>query len=256
MKADLSHLGVIIQARMSSRRLPGKVLKTLCGKTVLDHLADRIASAVSRDRIVIATSAGAEDDVIAEAGKRMGIKVFRGSLEDVLDRFYHAAKQFAIDPVVRITADNPLLEPLYLKDLIRCFVEADADYVSAKNPDFFPRGTTGEMISFSALETAWREGSTPADREHVTWFVRTRPERFKALEMEARREWQPLHAIRLALDEPEDFLLLERLFGRFSAENPLFGLAEISTLYGREPHFFNINRHVQPTTLSNSNGGN
>lgn len=243
---NLNRAGIIIQARMSSRRLPGKMLKMIAGKTVLCHLIDRIALIVDKKRIVLATSAEKEDDALAKEAQAAGIQVFRGSLDDVLDRFFQAARQYAFDPIVRVTGDNPLLEPVYLQDLFNLYQSTRADYVTAKDPAKFPRGTTAEIISFRALEAAWNEGTTAEDREHVTWFIRQRPEEFLIASMEPRPEFSKVLP-RLALDETADLEQLEHLFTRLQPLNPLFGLREISELYRREPEFFELNQHVRPT---------
>ncbi len=241
----IKRMGAIIQARMSSARLPGKVLKPLGDRPALEQLIRRVSAVIDPASIVVATSTAPEDDAIEVLAKKLKVQVFRGSLEGVLERYYQAAQKYSIDPVIRITGDCPLIETAYLQDLIQLYRDSDAQYVTAKDPALFPRGTTAEIFSFAALESAWREGSTPEDRgEFVTWYVRKRPERFKTLALQPRSEWHDPD-FRLALDEERDYALLKELFGRLYDANPLFGLNEIFDLYRREPAIFEINKSVQ-----------
>lgn len=237
-------MGAIIQARMTSHRLPGKVMKDIEGRPVLDHIIKRLERVVDRDAIVIATSQEASDDPIEVFARNNQINIFRGSLEDVLDRIYEAARYYSLDPIIRVTGDNPLIEIAYLSDLIHLFQKSNCDYATAKNPQYFPRGTTAEVTSFEALQRAWEEGDQPDDREHVTWYIRRNSKKFRISQLAPRDEWKSL-PFRLALDEKDDFKLLQNLFSRLYCKNPLFGLDEMLNLYAVEPELFKINQNVK-----------
>jgi len=248
-KVKQAGVGVILQARMSSSRLPGKVLMNLVDKPVLYHLINRLLRVYDQDRIVIATSQESSDDPIEGFCKTNGIAVFRGDLNDVTDRFYQAALTFMFKAIVRITGDNPMIEPRYLKAMTEEYLRGEYDYISTKDPHFYPCGTTAEIISFEALEKAWKEGKSSEDREHVTWFVRTQPDRFRVNELRIQSEYTGL-PIRLALDDPKDFELLEVLFAKLYGDNPLFGLREVGALYYKHPEIFKINQAVKPVEMS------
>ncbi len=239
----IKKLGIVIQARMSSERLPGKVLKAIQGKTVLEHLLDRLEKVVHPSQVILATSKEKSDDPVSVFAKKRGVLCFRGDLDHVLDRFYQAANKWKLDPIIRITADCPLIEPGYITDLINLYRDGDLDYASAKDPEAFPRGTTAEILSFSSLKTAWQKAETDKDKEHVTWYNRRHSERFKLGVLSPRREWQSKD-LRLALDEPLDLEVLERLFKELNQEKTPFGLDEILSLAEKSPHLFELNKTV------------
>lgn len=241
----LKNAGVIVQARMTSSRLPGKMLLTIENKPVIQHLLERLLQVVPKERIVIATSENPADDLIEEAATALGFNVFRGSLDDVLDRYYQTAKKFKFDPIVRVTGDNILTEPIYLRDLMEAYRNGSADYISAKNPQDFPRGTTAEIFSFDALEKSIKNSKTAEDREHVTWHIRHNPASFKSDTMSPRKRWKGL-PLRLVLDEPQDFKQLRSIFSRLYVRGKVFGLNEISELYRKEPEIFETNKDVVP----------
>ena len=172
----------VIQARMGSSRLPGKVLLTLADRPVLQWVYERAAAIPRIDFTVVATSTAAMDDVVARWCARKGIPVFRGDERDVLDRYVVCARTLAVDAVVRVTADCPFLDPTESARVVDAFrAVAGCDYASNVKPRTFPRGLDTEVIHRSALEAAWSEASAAADREHVTTSVTDRPERFKAV---------------------------------------------------------------------------
>lgn len=241
----LKNAGIIIQARMTSKRLPGKMLLPIEDKPVLQHLLERLILVVPKDRIVLATSEDPTDDLLEEFAGELGFNVFRGSLDDVSSRYYECAKKFKFDPVVRVTGDNILTEPVYLRDLFEAYRNCDADYVSAKNPQDFPRGTTAEIFSFAALENSVKNSKTAEDREHVTWHIRNHPGSFKIEAVSPRRRWKGL-PVRLVLDEPQDFKQLRTIFSRLYTSGKVFGLEEISELYKNEPEIFEANKDVVP----------
>ena len=240
----MSHPGAIIQARMNSARLPGKVLAELCGRTVLEHIIGRLRHVRRIGKIVVATSRLEQDDPIAQASSKAGVPCFRGSLEDVLDRFLQAAEEHGMNHVIRVTGDNPVIDPELVKSLVQFYEEKKLDYASAKDPQSFPPGTACEIVSLDTLRRVASLTSAEEDREHVTWYIVQHPEQFRVAFLPAPERGRPF--IRLALDEERDLRVLREVFGRLYDRNPQFGIQSIYELYEREPWIFELNREVVP----------
>ena len=167
---------------MSSNRLPGKVLQMVDDeKTILEYVVSQLKYSKLLDKIVIATTTLAEDDKIVDLSKKMGIDFFRGDLNDVLDRYYQCAKKFSFSTIVRITSDNPLIDPTLIDDVIKQYSENSYDYATNFIPRTFPQGTEAEITSFDALEIAWKEAIKPSEREHVTPHFYNNTEKFRIL---------------------------------------------------------------------------
>jgi spore coat polysaccharide biosynthesis protein SpsF len=200
---DNAVVAVIVQARMTSSRLPGKVLMDLGPGTTLELLARRLGRLTEADRVLIATSVDESDDPVAEAVAALEVPLVRGPLDDVLERYRLAAARVECDAVVRITADCPLAEPDVIDRLVRAWRDYDGlAYVwNAREPRTFPDGLDAEVVSRVALERAAAETRDPYDREHVTPFVRNRPERFP---QQSLRLETPVRTVKLSLDTPED----------------------------------------------------
>ena len=224
-------VAVIVQARMSSARLPGKVLTDLGPGTTLELVARRLDRVTRADAVVVATSVGKDDDPVAAVAEKAGLQVVRGPLDDVLERYRLAAAAVACDTVVRITADCPLAEPSVIDTVIRMF-EADDRLQYAWNtrePRSFPDGLDVEVVSRAALDAAAAEADASYDREHVTPFVRERPDRFpqRALRLEP-----PVRSIKLSLDTQDDLTTIRAFIERVG---PDADLAEILRAAGGGP---------------------
>jgi len=194
---------------MTSTRLPGKVLADLGGLPVIERVLSRLSRARELDEIVVATSEDPSDDPLADVVERLGLAVVRGPLDDVLARYRLAAERHAADGVARVTADCPFVDPEVVDLVVRRWRESAADYVAnVIEPRTFPKGLDTEVISRSALATAADEATNPYDREHVTPFVRARPERFPSI---AVRHDPPCADVRVVLDTEEDLAWLRRL---------------------------------------------
>lgn len=205
----------IIQARMGSSRLPGKVLERFAGKTALDHCVERTRACPAIDDVVIATTTDVRDDILVETCEARRWRWFRGSEHDVLDRYYQAAVQAGATDVVRMTSDCPLTDPDVVAALVARFRDAGADYASTSFPRAsFPIGISAEVVRFDVLAQAWRDDRDPAWREHVTPFVYRHPERFKLVGLTCERE---LSHHRWTLDTPEDAQLLRLIFDALPA---------------------------------------
>jgi spore coat polysaccharide biosynthesis protein SpsF len=219
-------IGAIVQARMGSSRLPGKVLHRVMGRPLLGYLLDRLRLSRRLATLVVATSTLEQDRPIRAFAEAEGIAVFTGSEDDVLDRYYRAAEHYEIDPIVRITVDCPLMDPKVVDLVIERFLGGDAHYVSntAPLPATYPDGMDVEVFSFAVLQQAWREAVKPSEREHVTFFLWQQPERFKVSRVDHAPDWSEY---RLTVDYPEDVPLVETVLKEFLPRDPGFGLAEI-----------------------------
>ena len=229
----------IVQARMSSTRLPGKVLLPLAGKPVLAHVVDRLRSCNSINNVVLATSADPSDDAVAEWCGGYDVECFRGSLDDVLDRFYQAAKEYSVDSVVRITADCPAIDPEIIDEVVEQYVAGGFDYYGLSGE--FPDGLDCTVISFNALEAAWKDAKLLSEREHVGPYIEKNPERFVNGGYE---KFTGLGHHRWTLDETRDYEFLGEVFGKLYKANDKFGYAEILELMDAEPELMNINSGI------------
>lgn len=241
----------IIQARMSSTRLPGKVMKTLCGRTVLSHVIGRVKVCALIDEVVVATSTLAADDVIVSEAESCGASSFRGSEDDVLDRYYRAAAEHNAATVVRITSDCPLIDPALLCDMVDRFngvlrSGGDVDYLSNTLTRSYPRGLDVEVFSFGALEKSHKEATMPHEREHVTPYMHQHPDIFKLREVLSEKDNS---GYRLTLDTPEDFRLIEEIYKVLYREGAIFGTDEVLNLLRARPELPLINAHVEQKKL-------
>lgn len=233
----------IVQARMGSTRLPGKVLADLAGVPLLARVLNRLRRTSCLDGVVVATTTGRGDDPLVEFCARYHCPVFRGSEEDVLDRFYQTARQFAPDAVLRITADCPLIEPEVNSRLIQEFTFGNSaiDYACSFLPQrTFPRGLDVEIVSFAALERAWREDQNPAWREHVTEYILHHPNLFALRGMTCEID---LSEHRWTVDTPEDLELMRRIYSAFGDDK--FTWRDVLALLERHPDWMAINRHIE-----------
>ena len=235
---------IINQARMTSTRLPGKVLKEVLGKPLLEYQLERLQRVKLADEIVVATTENATDDPIIELCDRLSISTFRGSEDDVLARYYHAATRHHADVIVRVTSDCPLIDPEIIDHVIDHYLQnqPECDYVSNCLQRTYPRGMDTEVFSFAALEQAFLEATEQPDREHVTAFVQFRPERFHLKDVigsgsSSQHRW--------TVDTVEDFELIRRMLEGLYTQKPLFTLDDALQLIERHPDWPLINAHVE-----------
>jgi len=209
----------VVQARMSSRRLPGKILTDLGGVPVLGMVLDRLGRCDELAGVVLATSSESSDDPVEAFAAERGCELHRGPLDDVLARFLGAVDGREADAIVRVTADCPFVEPELIDRLVRIWRRGDFDYVTdVLEPRTFPRGFDAEVVSRGCLELAGAEATEPADREHVTTFIRERPERFTQAGLWMR---PAMGEERVTLDTPEDLLQLRGLVERIGHDRSL-----------------------------------
>ncbi len=227
----------VIQARMGSKRLPGKVLAKLNGKPLLLFLLERLKFSRRVDKFLVATSTLPEDDPIVDLLRDNGYQVFRGHHLDVLDRIYKASSLYGADFVVRITADNPLTDIGYMDEAVLIAVLSKADYVGIVG---LPIGMACEVVSFRALKEAYLEAKAPYQREHVTPYINENPDRFKVVYIKAE---EGLKELRLTVDYPEDLELLRRICKRIG-DKSFWGLEDLKELFRNDPNLFLLNRDL------------
>lgn len=230
----------VIQARMGSSRLPGKVLKPLGGRPLLARMLERVGAAKKVDEVILATSDRPADDAVAREAAAAGVRVYRGSEADVLDRFYKAARQYGASTVVRLTGDCPLADPAHIDRMLARF-EASPGLRYLKTGESFPDGFDVEIMAFDALETAWKEAVLPSDREHVCPFLRRQPERFKALTVEHESD---LKHMRLTIDEEKDYAVVSRVFEALHRPDRVFEMAEAIAWLQAHPEVAALNSHI------------
>lgn len=237
----------IIQARMSSNRLQGKVMKVVQGKTVLRHVIDRVAACRTVNNIVVASTNFDEDDLIETEAISAGALVYRGSLNNVLDRYYNAAIMSKADIIVRITSDCPLIDPSVIDALVEFFLHHPNKKIDYVRGNGFPLGINAEVFTFKSLQRCWEEASIEYEFEHVTPYIYTHPELFSVDFLENS---QDISQLRLTLDTKEDWQLIQIIFNRLQTETgKIVKLNEILKLIDEEPELITINQHIRQKTL-------
>jgi spore coat polysaccharide biosynthesis protein SpsF len=222
----------ILQARVSSTRLPGKVLKAILGKPMLARQNEPLTRAHLIDRLAVATSRDPSDDEIGGLCNELGVPCFRGSLDDVLDRFYQAAKLFRPDHVVRLTGDCPLTDPGLIDQIVQFYLEGSYDYASNTLESTFPDGLDVEVFRFTCLVEAWQEAILSSHREHVTPFICGHPERYR---LACFKNATNLSSLRWTVDEPADFELVRRIYEALYPANPEFTTTDILSFLDANP---------------------
>lgn len=242
------HVEIMVQARMGSTRLPGKVMKEVLGKPLLGYLIERLRQAKEPDGISILTTTEAIDDQIVAYCRTQNITCYRGSEEDVLERYYQAALVSKPDAIVRITSDCPLIDPEILDQVIAEYRKSSGtiDYLSNTLELTYPRGLDVEIFSFKALEEAFLNAKMPYEREHVTVYFYQHPEKFR---LKNYASSIPLAQHRWTVDTPEDFHLIQLIIETLYPVNPQFRLKDILVLLLKHPEWSQINAHVQQKKL-------
>ncbi len=238
----------IIQARTTSSRLPGKVLLDIAGQPMLVHVVERTRRAKSVDQVVVATTIDPADDAIEALCRSRGYPVFRGSLHDVLDRFYQAALAYQAQTVVRITADCPLIDPDLIDETVAAFYRERVDFACNRLPPPFhrtyPIGLDVEVVSFDALERAWKEATAGHDREHVLPYLYEVPGRFRIYQLNYARD---LGSLRWTVDTPPDLDLVRSIFAHFAGRDH-FSWLDTLDFVERNPDLAALNANVQHKT--------
>ena len=234
-----SKILAIVQARLSSSRLPGKVLLPILGKPMIIHELERLKRSQCIEHIVLATSDDSSDDALEETAGSIA-DVYRGNLNDVLDRYYQCAKIYQPDHIVRITGDCPVIDWRIVDEVIQQHIVGGNDYTSLT--ERFPDGLDTEVFRFSVLERAWLEARLPSEREHVTQYIRKHPDVFK---MGVHDCTEDFSSMRWTVDEPQDMEFIQQVFHELYLDNPDFSMRDILQLLEAHPEWQSINAGIQ-----------
>jgi spore coat polysaccharide biosynthesis protein SpsF len=238
-------IGCIIQARMGSIRLPKKVLMLLDGvNPTLHYVLQQLEYSNLINQIVVATTNNDDDDKIINYLKKINTNFFRGNQDDVLDRYYQCAKKFSFSIIIRITADNPLIDPTLVDLMIKEFQKGNYDYMTNSIPRTFPYGTEIEIFSFGSLEKAWKNAKKDSEREHVTPYFYANPNLFRTYNF---KNSENLSYLRWTLDEYGDLLLIQKIIEKIK-KKPIL-LDDILNLHSKEPDLFKINENIRHNFL-------
>jgi spore coat polysaccharide biosynthesis protein SpsF len=234
------NITAIVQARMGSTRLPGKVLMDLGGETVLARVVNRLRRASQNREIVIATSDSSNDDAIVRECDRLRVSCFRGSEHDVLERYWQAAEQFRCDVVVRVTSDCPLIDPDVVDEVTTACITKQADLACNEFPRTFPRGLDVEVLTIETLRRAQGMSDQSYQREHVTPVIYERPDLFSVISVQTEPD---LSHYRWTLDTGEDLALIRAIYDHFENRDD-FGWRAAVELIQRRPELAEINAHI------------
>jgi len=231
----------IIQARMGSTRLPGKVMKEIVGKPMLYHVINRVKHAKELDDIVIATTNLKEDTQILDLASEMEVRSYAGSENDVLDRYYQAAIMSKVDVIVRITADCPLVDPNVIDKVVRYYRINKFDYVGTSIKPSYPDGIDVEVFSFVSLKKTWSEAKLASEREHVTPYIWKNPNTFRIGNFINETD---ISYMRWSVDEQLDLEFVREIYNRLYAKDTLFYMEDVVDLLKKHPELMNINKGI------------
>lgn len=232
-----------IEARMDASRLPGKILKDILGKPMLERLVDRVRGSKWIHEVVVATTVAPGDEATLAACRKMGVACFRGSSEDVLDRVLKAAQTHDADLIVELTGDCPLLDPHVIDSVIQFYLDHEYDYVSNILERTYPRGLDTQIFSVEVLEEVARLTQDPTDHEHVSLYIYNHAEQFHLGNVPAPEEVRRPE-LRLTVDTADDLTLIREIYGRLYPVDPVFTLQDVVRLLDRAPDLKEINAHI------------
>lgn len=238
-------IAAIIQARMTSTRLPGKIMLQACNKTFLTHMLERVNRSKMLDKIMIATTKNQTDDIIEEFCKSNNIECYRGSEDDLIDRYKMAADKISADVVVRLTSDTPLLDPAIIDKMIVTYQNNNYDLVcnNFPLPRTYPDGMNVEVFSYKVLNEIHKEAKKPSDREHVTFFVWMHPEKYRSYRVDYEKD---LSNYRFNLDYYDDYLFLKSVFEGIYPNNDLFTMEDVIDWLDEHPDVLKLNETIKP----------
>ena len=227
---------------MNSTRFPGKIIKEVLGRPLLGYLVERLRCCGRIEDIVLATTVSPEDNPVVALAQELGLKVFRGSENNVLDRFHGAATTFGTEHIMRITADCPLIDPDLLDTLVAYYFSNGFDYASNNNPPTLPDGLDAEIFTFEALEYAHIHAELPSELEHVTPYIRKHPEFFRTGNWSYHED---LSHLRWTVDEPEDFEFVRQVIEALYPVSKSFRTEDIVSLLQQRPELVTVNAHFE-----------
>ena len=231
---------IIIQARIGSTRLPGKIMKKILNKPMIEYLIERASKSKMIDDIIVATSDTKENKELIDFLKAKSVKYFIGDENDVLSRYYYTAKKFNIDNIIRVTADCPLIDATIIDDTVKKYYKDKVDYASNIFPRSFPKGLDTEIFSFNSIEKAFNEANSLYDREHVTPYIRESG-KFDISNISYEKDYSYL---RLTVDWEEDFKLISKIFNQFKP-NIFFNWLDVVDELFKNPELIQINNHLK-----------
>lgn len=242
----MTNIVAIIQARMGSTRLPGKVLKEVYGKSLLEYQIERLSNSKYISKIVIATTSNGSDDLIMELGDHLGITVYRGSEDDVLSRYHGAAEKVGANIIVRLTSDCPVIDPDVVDKVIEYYLSHEYDYVSNSLQRSYPRGMDTEIFSFNVLEDIHYKADSKVHREHVTPYIYQNPDQYTIGHVchskdESKHRW--------TVDTTEDFLLIKLMIESLYPQNRNFTMEDMLDLNFLHPEWAAINENIEQKKL-------
>ncbi|MFC1546674.1 cytidylyltransferase domain-containing protein [bacterium] len=232
----------VIQARLGSSRLPGKVMLKFCEKPVLQHVVNRVSTVEMLDKVIVATTKEKEDIKIKEWCDKNNVSVYQGSSNDVLDRYYKTACLFNAENIIRITADCPVIDPKVLEKIIKMHISNKADYTANTLTNTYPDGQDVEILSFSALKKAWEQAKLTSEREHVTPYIRKHADIFNIISVTNDIN---LGSKRWTLDNKEDYDFLNLLYDNLYKKNKFFGMHDILQFLEQNLEIEKINQHIK-----------
>ncbi len=238
-------LVAIIQARMGSTRRPGKVLADIAGQPMLERVVKRVQSIEGLQEVLVATTGLPRDEPVLEECQRMGVPAFRGSENDVLDRYWRASQAYAADGVVRISADCPLIDPGESSRVVESFLDERPDFAANDLTPSYPLGLGTEIMTAAALETAWREAQLPYERQHVAPYIYQHPGRFRLVNVAAPSDYSHL---RWTVDTPEDLDFVRAVYARLDGDG-MFDWRAVLDLLAREPVLLELNRGIRQKAI-------
>jgi len=233
---------IVIQARVGSSRLPGKVLLPLSGKTLLERMIERVGAIKTQCELIVATTTGAEDEKIRDLCKKIGIRCYSGDPTDLLDRHVRAALEVRAEAVAKVPSDCPLIDPCVIDRVLDYFFSGDFDYVSNLHPATYPDGNDVEVVSFDVLQEAWRNSTRPLEREHTTPYIWEHPDRYRIgnVTWETGLDYSMSH--RFTIDYPEDYRFIKAVYDElYTEQRPIFSLYDILNLLEAKPNLSSIN---------------
>lgn len=236
----------IIQARLGSTRLPGKVLKPINGEPMLKHIINRLSYCNEVHEVVVATSTSYKDDKLVDWCKDNGICYYRGDEDNVLKRYYDVANEMDAKIIVRVTADDPFKDPIVIDDVIRLLKKDNLDFAYNNSPPSFPEGIDTEVFTFDALSRAYKNCVSDFEKEHVTQFFYHNPSLFRMKNLSYSED---VSSIRLTVDTDEDFVFAEEIYCRLSPNKEMFFLEDILSLLKSHPELLKINESVKRSTM-------
>jgi len=237
---NTKNVTVLIQARTNSRRFPNKVLTKIENKPLIWHVINRVKTVKGVNQIILVTTRKQEDKILLDIAKKCGILSFTGTTNDVLNRFYKCALHYSADPIIRITGDNPLIDPKHIEKFLKFFIEHDYDYVSNTIIPTYPDGLDVEIFSFKALKKNFENATLKSEREHVTPYIINHKKKFKLYNFSNKEN---LSHIRLTVDEKNDLKLIRKIYSLMKPQK-IFYTADILKLVSKNPKLLEINKGI------------